>query len=301
MKINRLLEIVIILLNKKCVTAKYLADKFDVSTRTIYRDIDDLSCAGIPIYTSKGSNGGISLLENYTMNRALLSDKESESILLALKTLQATQYPEAEDVINKMGAIFKSPKSIDWIEVDFAPWGTDPNSDNKFDIIKKGLLEQKVISFDYINANNKKSNRQIEPYKLFYKGRYWYLVGHCLKRNNIRIFKLSRMKNVDLTNNCFIRRETPEKFEKDFNPLGINFISLHLRFSNDVLYRLYDDFNEEYIKVNECTTDVIIDLPYDEWLYSYILSFGNSVEVLSPFSIRKEVIKRLEESIKKYK
>ena len=106
MKINRLFEITTILLNKGTVTAKELADRFGVSTRTIFRDIDVLSSAGVPVYMKKGSGGGISILENYVFSRTLISDQESESLLLAVKTLQATQYPEVDMVLGKMGAIF---------------------------------------------------------------------------------------------------------------------------------------------------------------------------------------------------
>jgi len=108
LKINRLLEIVTILLNRETVTAKELADRFGVSSRTIYRDIDALSSAGVPVYTNKGNSGGISLLEDYTLNKAMLSKSESESLLLALKTMGATSYPEADAIIDKLGAIFKN-------------------------------------------------------------------------------------------------------------------------------------------------------------------------------------------------
>jgi predicted DNA-binding transcriptional regulator YafY len=302
MKIKRLIEIIIILLNKECVTAKYLADKFEVSTRTIYRDINDLSSAGIPIYTNKGFEGGISLLENYTINKTMLSDNDKDNILLALKTLQVTKFPEMNEVMNKVGSIFKDKKSFNWIEVDFSPWGVAPNSNNKFENIKKALLGYLIINFDYINANNKKSNREIEPIKLYYKGRYWYLIGFCLKRNSLRIFKLSRMKNLNLTNKKFILREYKDEIIEEFNSVNFNFIKLHLRFKDNVLYRLYDDFSDEYITINNAnnTADLVIELPYDEWLYSYILSFGSDVKVISPIELKEEVIKRLENSIINY-
>ncbi|MCL2747460.1 MAG: HTH domain-containing protein, partial [Oscillospiraceae bacterium] len=127
MKINRLLEIVTILLNRETVTAKELADRFDVSARTIYRDIDALSSAGVPVYTNKGNNGGISLLEDYTLNKAWLSKNESEGLLLALKTMGATSYPEANAIIDKLGSIFKSSQAHDWIEVNFEGWSSKVN------------------------------------------------------------------------------------------------------------------------------------------------------------------------------
>ncbi|MEG0388680.1 MAG: HTH domain-containing protein, partial [Niameybacter sp.] len=117
MKINRLLEIVILLLNKKSITAKELANRFEVSTRTIYRDIDDLSAAGIPIYTNKGGGGGIALLEEYTLNKTLLSDLEKEQLLMTLKTLEATQYTKDNQIVEKLGILFSRQQDTDWVEV----------------------------------------------------------------------------------------------------------------------------------------------------------------------------------------
>ena len=103
MKINRLLEITLVLLNKGNTTARELADRFEVSTRTIYRDIDELSAAGVPVFTNKGSGGGISLMENYVLNRSFMTEHERDSLLLALKTLQATRYPQIEAILEKIG------------------------------------------------------------------------------------------------------------------------------------------------------------------------------------------------------
>lgn len=145
MKSNRLLEITTILLNKGTITAGELAKRFSVSTRTIHRDIDDLSSAGIPVYINKGNGGGIYLIENYTLNRAIFSDRERENLLLAIKTLQATQYPEMDIALEKMGAIFKNASNHDWVEVDFSSWASLPNEQNKFNKIK-GLCWAKCHS-----------------------------------------------------------------------------------------------------------------------------------------------------------
>ena len=153
MKINRLLEITLILLNKGNTTARELADRFEVSTRTIYRDIDELSAAGVPVYTNKGSGGGISLLENYVLNRSIITEHERDSLLLALKTLQATRYPEIDEILGKIGALFKNAPAADWVHIDFTPWGSGPNEENKFLNIKQSILQCKVATFDYINAD----------------------------------------------------------------------------------------------------------------------------------------------------
>ncbi len=150
MKINRLTEIIVILLNKKLVTAKELADRFEVSTRTIYRDIETLSMSGVPVYMTKGKGGGISLIEEYSIDKAILSKKDKESLIVALKTLQATKYPEINSVVNKIGSIFGEQNFSNWIEIDFTEWGSNFNEDDKFTKIKEAILRRNTINFNYV-------------------------------------------------------------------------------------------------------------------------------------------------------
>ena len=127
MRINRMLEILLLLLNRKMLTARDLAARFEVSTRTIYRDIEALSAAGVPIETNRGNGGGISLKKDYTLKKTVFSKSESESLLSAIKTIGATSYPETEAILNKLGSIFKSNTSRDWIQVDFEGWQARAN------------------------------------------------------------------------------------------------------------------------------------------------------------------------------
>jgi len=301
MKINRLLEITMILLNNDSVTAKNLADRFDVSTRTIYRDIDVLSSAGVPVYTTTGKSGGISLMEDYTLNKTLLSEKESEGLFLALKIMGATRYPETETILNKVGAIFKKNEINDWIDIDFAGWSSHPNERNKFTDIKTAIINKQIISFDYINANGDKSNRFAEPEKLIFNTNAWFLVAFCLNKNEHRMFRISRMKKVNITNRLFEKRvmTSEERFALQENTKL--FITLKLRFSDKVLNRLYDDFEENFITKNDDgSIDVTVSWSEDEWVYGYILSFGNYVEVLEPAHIRDIITERMVAALKKY-
>ena len=124
MQINRLFEIIYILLNKKLITATELAEHFEVSVRTIYRDIDTLSSAGIPIYAVQGKGGGISLLDDYILDKSLLSEKEQHEILYALHSLSGAKAPESDDVLERLNHLVNKNKTS-WIEVDFSPWGSD--------------------------------------------------------------------------------------------------------------------------------------------------------------------------------
>jgi predicted DNA-binding transcriptional regulator YafY len=302
MKTNRLLEITLILLNKSTVTARELADRFGVSTRTIYRDIDELSTAGVPVYTNKGSGGGISLLENYSLNKALLTEHERDSLLLALKTLQATKYPEIEGILEKIGAVFKKAAAANWVQIEFSPWGSGPNEENKFLDIKRAILEGKVVAFDYINADGVLSRRNIEPMQLTFKSQAWYVWGHCRTRRDFRTFRISRIRNMVVTDESFVRRPLEDaKDEEPATPLKKN-VTLKLRFQPEDLYRVYDDYEQERITRNtDGTYDVTVTFPEDEWVYGYIMSFGDRVEVLEPQHIREIVRERMQKALKLYR
>ena len=301
MKINRLTETIIILLNKKIVTAKELADKFEVSTRTIYRDIEELSLSGIPVYMSKGKNGGISLLEEYSINKTILSDKDKQSLIVALKTLEATKYPEIDSVTNKISFMINREELSNWIDIDFSKWGSDFNENDKFNQIKSAILNNKLIEFSYINSFGNRSIRTIEPMKLIYKGQTWYLYGFCTLKEEARTFRITRIKDLAMKKENFIRRNIKDIDTNPSKKSIENMVNLKLKLHKEVLYRIFDDFDQNLLIENQDGTyEVSIELPENEWLYGYILSFGNYVEVIEPKYIRDIVLHKMKETIKIY-
>ena len=301
MKINRLLEISLVLLNKGTVTAKELAERFGVSTRTIYRDVDILSTAGIPVYTNKGNGGGISILDNYSINKTMLNEGERDSLLLALKTLQSTKYPEIDKILDKIGAVFKQSPAADWVDINFSPWGSGPNAENKLLNIKMAILGCHVITFDYINANGIKSQKTAEPLQLRYNGQAWYMSAYCRTRQQVRTFRLSRIKNLVVTDKAFTRRPVENAVEEEPEPVPQRDVTLKLRFRPEHLYRVFDDYDEEKITRNpDGSYDVMVTFPEDEWVYGYILSFGNYVEVLEPQHIRNIITDRMRKTLAIY-
>lgn len=300
MQIVRLMEIMALLLNRRTVTSRELAARFGVSTRTIYRDVEALSAAGIPVYMSKGHGGGISLLENYTLSKTLLSDQECCNILLALKTLQATQYPEIETIFDKIKAVFKNLPANEWVDVDFLHWGSPPQEQDKFNAIKQAIVNRRVVTFDYVNANGDRGSRAVEPIKLFYKGAAWYLIAFCCKRKSHRLFRISRIKNLAVRDETFVPRPMTEQ-EKDGMDAAPSMTGLKLRFQAKVLNRLYDDFDDtSIIKMPDGTLEVEVALPENEWLYGYLLSFGQYLEVLEPVRIRSLMADRLRQTLENY-
>lgn len=299
MQINRLFEMVYILLRKKTVTAKELAEHFEVSTRTIYRDLDTLSSAGIPIYTNKGKGGGISLIENYVLKQSLFSEEEQKELLMSLQGLNAINTPNMESILNKLSAIFNQ-ESIHWIDVDFSGWGNSKRDKEKFKQIKEGIFNKKLMSFDYFSSSGEKTIRLVEPLKLFFKGQSWYLYAFCRSRNDFRFFKLTRMKNLNLLEEQFERKipaETGQVLKMDDDKA----VKLVLKIDAKMAYRVYDEFDEELIKKQNDGTFIISTVfPEGDWLYSYILSYGSYAEVLEPERIRLIIMKNFEDGLKKY-
>lgn len=296
---SRFFKIIYYLLERGKATAPELAEKFEVSVRTIYRDIDSLSNAGIPIYTTPGKGGGIFLLPEFVLNQSFLSQEEKKQIMLALQNLSVTNIDNLETLIQKLGGLFKL-KTTNWIEVDFSDWNQNFPKQNNFNLLKEAILNQQVVKFSYFGNDGYSSNRIVEPIKLVFKNMNWYLYGFCRTRNDVRFFKLTRLKNLEILAENFIceRINIPKT---NFTLTKINTIPVTLKFSPEVAFRVYDEFTNQVIKDQQGNLIVVTEFPNDEIMYSYILSFGDNVEVIEPESIRNNLKERLSSLIKKYK
>lgn len=301
MKINRLLEIIIILLNKDTITAKELAERFQVSIRTIYRDVEELSLAGIPVYMSKGKGGGISLLEEYTLHKNILTKEERDNLIVALSSLNSSSHIEMNGTLEKVRSIFGNENNKNWIEVDLKQWGNKNITNKGFEIVKQAILDKIIIEFDYVNTNNIKSRRKVEPYKILYKGQAWYFFGFCLEKEDFRLFKFSRVRNMILCNEYFVLREIEDKSLDQSEIYKPKMVKLVFKFNKNMLYHVYDFYNEDQIRENNDGYIVNVEYPYDEWIYSHILSYGSNIEVLEPDYIREEVKKRIEKMMNVYR
>lgn len=300
MQINRLFQIIYILLHKKTITAKELAERFEVSVRTIYRDIDTLSSAGIPIYASQGKGGGISLLDDYVLDKSVLSEREQNEILYALQGLSITQAPETDKVLTKLNSLFNKNRT-NWIEVDFSPWGSDEKKSSQFTIIKDAILSRRILEFNYYSSSGEKSFRRVEPVKLVFKVNAWYLQGFCLTKNTDRFFKITRMSDVQLTEELYSEKILKESSDNNQIEKTQNWIEVCLKISAQGAYRVYDEFDEnDIIKNNDDSFTITTSLPDNRWLIQYILSFGADIEVLAPQNIRDILRKELELIIRKY-
>lgn len=294
MQISRLFSIVYYLLEKKECTGKELAERLGVSVRTIYRDIDTLSSAGIPIYTNQGKGGGIVILDNFVLNKSVLSEKEQEEILLALQNLSAAQYPDIEFILSRLSSLFKK-SDVNWIEVDYSPWGSDERKKGNFNMLKMAIISKQIITFEYFNSSGEKEKRRALPMKLSFKDKAWYLKAYCFDRKAGRTFKISRMFNIVITEEIFspeIQEEPPSELDDNQFCESIN---IRLKISPAGAYRVYDDFNEKEITRHEDGSFTITAfMPAGDWLSNYILSYGPVVEAIEPLCLRDTVVGKME-------
>lgn len=300
MQMNRLFEIVYLLMERKNITAKELAERFEVSTRTIYRDIDTLSEAGIPIYANRGTGGGIRLMDDFVLNKSLLSEAEQNDILASLQGLNAIQVPDVEPVLTKLAAVFGKNRT-NWLDVDFSHWGGGIQEREKFLLLKDAILHQKVIAFDYYSTMGEKTCRTAEPLKLLFKGQDWYLYAFCRIRQDARVFKIKRMKNLEVMEESFDRPIPETTYTEAENSYPQNTVKLKLKLDASMAYRVFDEFEDgNTVQNDDGSFLVTIDFPLGGWLFGFLLSFGSEAEVLEPPEIRQAIKEQIQNLLKRY-
>lgn len=298
MQEHRLFKIVYYLLEKGKSTAPELAERFEVSIRTIYRDLDAISASGIPIYATQGKGGGISLLPDFVLDKSLLSEQEKEQILMALQGIIATGDIKADELLTKLGGLFQS-RTTNWIEVDFSDWVKNTPKQEVFNTLKEAIFDRRLIRFSYFGSNGVFSSRTVEPAKLVFKSKDWYLYGFCRSRNDFRFFKLTRMKELEILAETFAR-ETVNLPKSDMAIKAEHTIPVKLKYVPQTAFRVYDEFTDNVTEDKQGNLYVCVDMPDSEALYSYLLSFGANVEVIEPDYVRENMKERLSLMLKKY-
>lgn len=298
-----------ILLERKQVSATKLAEMFEVTPRTIYRDVESISMAGIPIVAYPGVNGGISIMEEYKIEKKLFTISDITALLIGLGSIHSTM--SSEEVLNAMAKIkglipaaqirdieLKSNQ----ITVDHTPWIGNKKPNLHLQAIRTALSESRLISYDYSSQNGIKSQRKIEPYRLILKNSNWYLQGYCTTKNDFRTFKLSRISSLKLFEETF----TPREF--DYKALEISTnkekksTPIKLLIDESLQDMMIEFCGEENLKPC-CNNKFIASFPFieDDFSYSMILRLGDKCECLEPENIRSEVIRRVENLLNIYK
>jgi len=308
-KLDRLISILVILLRKERVQAKELAQRFDVSVRTILRDVDAINLSGIPVVTYQGVNGGIGIAEGYRLDRSVLTDHEMAAIFTALKGVSKTMPESQYEILLEKLKNTLSASQLDLLKsrtnhliIDLSPWGGNELLKQRLITLRRAIENNRELEFDYQNLTGKKTSRRVEPYSLVLKGQAWYLYAWCLLREDFRLFKLSRMRDVTVLETCYQPKELSldqlswEKSWQESEPM----VELELLFEKEMETIVEECFGENPLKNREGKIIVKTRLPENNWLYGFILSFGTGVEVVSPPGIRAIVANIAQGIAKKY-
>ena len=299
MKENRYFQMIYLLLDKGQMTAPELADYFEVSIRTIYRDIDILSSAGIPIYATQGKGGGIAIQDSYVLKKSLLSEQEQKQILMALQGIRVLEDEQINMLLSKLSGVFQRQQG-NWLEIDFTTWTKSGAGKHNFQLLQSAIWKSRIVSFSYYSGKGEQTKRIIEPHKLVFKTSDWYLYGYCTLRKDFRFFKLTRIRDLKLQDAEFMR-ETPEHIFERSDEFEMKTVQVTLLFDAGMSHEVYEKFDEEVSEQEDGSLLVTTILPDNELLYSYVLSCRERVEVLSPPYVRDNVRKRVRKMLEIYK
>ncbi|MTI71010.1 MAG: YafY family transcriptional regulator [Firmicutes bacterium] len=303
MRVNRLLSILLILSNKGLVTGKELAQHFEVSVRTIYRDIDKICEAGVPVASDGGKGGGFYIMENYDLDNLFFNEEELQTLVPLMDNLSFLfgKNKNFNDIVLKFKNKYEKLES-DRLKIDMSHFSMEKELKEFLFLINKAIEESKLLKFQYINRNMEHSKRIAEPIQINFSSGQWYLTAFCRIRNDYRRFKLVRMRNLSL-GFSFNKRDISQKeldkiFEKSYEKGSIK---VKLKFNKEIGLQLTEYFDKNKIKKTKDDTYIVEDdFPYEEGLIKYILSFGKKCEVLEPSYFRQEVKNYLNNLLKQY-
>lgn len=309
MKIDRLVSIIMILLDKQRIGAQELADKFEVSPRTIYRDIDAISMAGIPVRGTSGVGGGFEIMPEYKLDKKVFSTADLTALLMGLTSLSGMiRGEELIHALAKVQSFIPADKAKDielkanQISIDISPWMGNIDIQPYLEIIKAALQENRLLSFTYIAHHGTKSQRTVEPYQLVLKSSHWYLQGYCHKRKDYRLFRLSRISGLQILEKTFKPREYQKPILNFAEKVETLQSRIKIRIHKSIIDRILD-----FCSYNDITPEddehYLINFPFieNEYHYDILLSFGDKCECIEPLHIRAEMKRRIHNLASLYK
>ncbi len=290
-----------VLLNNERMSAIKLAEMFEVTPRTIYRDIDTISLAGIPIITYTGANGGVSIMPEYKIDKKFFTASDISTLLMGLSSVSTTlSNKEVIGTLEKVKSLLPKEQFRDMelrsnqITVDLTTWMGNKSFQPNLEKIKSALNDTKHLSFEYYGGNRKKDKRCIEPYKLILKENNWYLQGYCTLREDFRVFKLSRISNLEILESIFVPREFKSKPLDGSGWIDKRLITIKLLVDWSLREQMVERCGEENIKAYG-EDKFIVEFPFveDDLGYDILIGFGDKCECLAPENVRVELIKRI--------
>lgn len=305
MRSDRLLSILIIISQKGLVTGHELAEHFEVSLRTIYRDIEKISEAGVPIAATGGKGGGYYIMEDYNLNNIFLNKKEIEPLIAVMENLKFLfgKNPKFNDIVLKFQTLHsREDQKGDNLNINMSHFSMEPELRDYLFLINKAIEDSKLVEFEYINRRLDYEKRIVEPIQIQFAGGDWYIIGFCKIRNDYRKFKLVRVRNLSLGDSFEKRLISTEELKKIFSDsYDKNSILVTLKFSSRIGVQLSEYFLKDTITTLDNGEYIVEDLfPDDEGLKKFILSFGDYCEVISPLKLRKEMCEYIKNIYLKY-
>ena len=309
MKVDRLISIVLVLLDKNRISAQELADMFEVSLRTIYCDIDAIELAGIPIRSTSGVGGGFEIMPNYKIDKKVFSTADLSAILIGLSSISnMIQSDELRNALAKVKSFIPTERAkeielkVNQIYIDFSQWIGNSNIQSYIEIIKVALQENKLLSFDYIAHRGNKTTRVVEPYQLVLKSTHWYVYGYCLKRNDFRLFRLSRMSTLQKQKETFIPRDYQKPKLEFADVLATLQTNIKIRIHKSIVDRVLDYCPYENF-IPDDKEHYIVSFPFieNDYYYDIVLSFGDKCECLEPLHVREKMKQRIYDIASLYK
>ncbi len=292
MSADRLFQIVYLLLEQERMTADALAETLGVSVRTVYRDVEALSTAGVPVCTTQGKGGGVALMEGYVLDQSAFSREEQRLLLNALR-----EFPQQNEdqVLTKLAVLFRR-REEDWIHADLSRWGSSGQENEVFQLLRQAIWSRHAVCFVYGDPNETAHPRQILPARLAYLDRAWYLQGYDTEKEDYRLFRLSRILSLTVSQDVFRRKLNAPEIDPVGNIPPLFRVDAILKFAPHMSHRVFDDFSSSGISIQEDGSLVVNAVfPEDQQLYEYLLSFGSGMEVLSPLSLRDQIARLAEE------
>ena len=302
MKVDRLVSIIMMLLDKKRIGAQELANTFEVSSRTIYRDIEAINMAGIPIRSISGVGGGFEIMPEYKIDKKVFSTADLSAILMGLSSLSnMVRGDELVNALAKVKSFIPAEKAKDieiktnQICIDLSPWIGARNIGPYLETIKAALQNRKLLSFEYTAHHGNKTVRTVEPYQLVLKSSHWYFYGYCCTRNDYRLFRLSRMSELQMEQETFVPR--------DYQKPILDFEEILTAMQTEVKIRIHKSILDrvlEYCTFDHFTPDgdehYFVNFPFieNDYHYDILLSFGDKCECLEPLHIRTEIKRKIQ-------
>lgn len=293
MKLERLISITYALLNQDVVSATELAERYQVSPRTIYRDIEAICAAGIPVVSYQGASGGFGIIEEYKMDRSLLGEDDLGSLITLLSSTATVFKDElAERTLQRLRTV-QSGERIPSLTLDLGSWRMN---NGLLHALRSAIKEKRVVRFVYINGNNNRMERAVEPVTLQFKYYDWYLHGYCRYRSDYRVFKLSRMMEATVTEEQAVREHSPDGLNvgagrwsrRDIQDVVIAFDASAVATALDLFYAEHKEFGRDGgLKVR------VVNPTDAEWLISKVLGYGGSAYIEEPAWLREQVRDRI--------